>query len=158
MSCPTRATVSSLLVVALVLAGLAARRGMAKDEMSSDVSIAPRTATCAVPGEWPYTRDADWVVRMLRRAGFKTYGCTGSAFTIDLGRADLYVWAFTNSRLHAEPGMTTRVVAGVRVHLNRIRATWRAGRRNVWIEAGPATARLPPPRRWRRLVAFSLPR
>jgi hypothetical protein len=54
--------------------------------------------------------------------------------------------------------MRTRLVAGARVHLNRIRATWRAGRRNVWIEAGPTTDDLPPPPRWRRLVAASLAR
>lgn len=52
--------------------------------------------------------------------------------------------------------MATRLVAGTRVHVNRIRATWRAGHRNVWIEAGPTTDDLPPLSRWRRLVAASL--
>ena len=114
------------------------------------------SAACAVPGEWPHTHDADWTVRVLDRAGFASHGCTGSAFTIDLrGGGDLCVWAFTARRPRAEPGMSTLLVAGVRVRLNRIRATWRASRRNVWIEAGPSTAALPPPARWRRLVAAS---
>ncbi|MFL5726055.1 MAG: hypothetical protein ACJ77F_06920 [Chloroflexota bacterium] len=114
------------------------------------------SAACAVPGEWPHTRDADWVVRVLHRAGFQVHGCTGSAFTIDLGREDLYVWAFASPRLRPEPGMTIRLVAGLPVHVNRIRATWRAGRRDVWIAAGPTTRRLPKPELWRRLVAASL--
>jgi len=86
--------------------------------------------------------------------GFQHHGCTGSAFTIEQPRGgNLYVWAFTARRLRAEPAMSTRRVAGVRVHLNRIRAVWRAGRRNVWIEAGPTTRDLPPPSRWRGVVA-----
>jgi hypothetical protein len=114
------------------------------------------SAACALPGEWPHTRDADWVVRVLQRAGFQQHGCTGSAFTIELPRGgDLYVWAFTARRLRTEPAMSTRRVAGVRVHLNRIRAVWRAGRRSVWIEAGPTTRRLPAPARWRRIVVAS---
>jgi hypothetical protein len=115
------------------------------------------SAACAVPGEWPHTRDAYWLVGVLHRAGFEHHGCTGSAFTIELRRGgDLYVWAFTARRLRTEPGMSTRRVAGVRVHLNRIRAVWRAGRRNVWVEAGPTTRRLPSPSGWRWLVVASL--
>ena len=114
------------------------------------------TAACAAQGEWPQTRDADWVVRVLQRAGFEHHGCTGSAFTIGLGgRRDLYVWAVSARRLSVEPGMRTRVVAGVRVHVNRIRGVWRVGGRNVWIEAGPTTRDLPPERLWRPLVAAS---
>lgn len=117
------------------------------------------SAACALPAEWPHTRDADWVVRVLHRAGFERHDCTGSAFTIELPRGgDLYVWALTARRLGIEPGMRTRLMSGARVRLNRIRATWRAGRRNVWIEAGPTTRTLPPPARWRRLVAASLGR
>jgi hypothetical protein len=74
-------------------------------------------AACALPGEWPHTRDADWLVHV-----------------------------------------STRRVAGVRVHIDRLRAVWRAGRRNVWIQAGPTTRDLPAPSRWRRLVAASLAR
>ena len=117
------------------------------------------TAACALPGHWPHTRDADWLVRVLQSAGFAHHGCTGSAFTVDLGRGqDLYVWAFTARRLRADPDMHVRVVAGVRVHVNRLRAAWRAGRRTVWIEAGPTTRGLPRPQRWRRVVAASLGR
>jgi hypothetical protein len=128
------------------------------DDVDTDVirsvALLAISAACAVPGEWPHTRDADWVVRVLHRAGFERHGCTGSAFTVELPRGgDLYVWAFTARRLDVEPNMRIQVVAGARVHLNHLRATWRAGRRNVWIAAGPTTRRLPAPARWRRLVA-----
>jgi hypothetical protein len=115
------------------------------------------SATCAVPGQWPHTRDADWVVRVLDRAGFERRGCTGSAFTIELpGGGDLYVWAFSTKRLVPEPRMALRRVGRASVHVSRLRAEWRAGRRTVWIEAGPSTLRLPPLSRWRQLVAASL--
>ena len=114
------------------------------------------TAACGVPGEWPHTRDADWVVRILHRAGFEQHGCTGSAFTIELpGGGDLYVWANTTRRVEAEPNMRVRIIVGARVRLDRLRATWRARSRSVWIQAGPTTRRLPASSRWSRLVAAS---
>jgi len=44
----------------------------------------------------------------------------------------------------------------VKVLRNGLRAVWRAGRRNVWIEAGPTTRRLLHVARWRALVAASV--
>ena len=116
---------------------------------------------CGVPGEWPHTRDAAWTVKVLRTAGYGSNGCTGSALVVDLGGPgrtghDLYVWAFTARRLAIEPGMHTVRVTGVRIHVDGLRAVWRAGRRNVWIEAGPTTRRLPRVARWRALVAASV--
>jgi hypothetical protein len=109
-------------------------------------------APCSQPGEWPHTRDAAWLYQALRQTGYRRIGCTGSAFVIGRPRHDLYVWAFSAPRLSREPGMRASRVAGVRVYWNRIRAVWRAGRRNVWVEAGPTTDRLPRPARLRRLV------
>jgi hypothetical protein len=114
-------------------------------------------ATCGMPGQWPRSRDADWVVRVLQGAGFRSHGCTGSAFTVALsGGSDLYVWAVT-PRGTSERGMRVRVVAGVRVRSNRIRATWTVHRRRrVWVQAGPTTRVLPPVVRWRRIVSASV--
>ena len=114
-------------------------------------------APCNRPGEWPHTRDAAWLYRALQEAGYRRIGCTGSAFVIGRRRHDLYIWAFTAPRLSREPNMRAAKVADVRVYSNRIRAVWRAGRRNVWVEAGPTTARLPRPARLRRLVRATVP-
>jgi hypothetical protein len=110
----------------------------------------------AVLATWCSSPDAHWVDRVVHAAALPPSGCTGSALTVKLpGGSDLYVWAFTGRRLAREPNMQTRTIAGARVHLNRFRAAWRVGRRNVWIQAGPTTRRLPLLWRWRRLVAAS---
>jgi hypothetical protein len=109
------------------------------------------TAPCGLPGEWPHTRDANWLWRALERAGYREPDCTGSAFVIDYGGRglyghDLYVSAFTSRRLVPE-FRRFRMIAGVRIYgYYEHRAVWRAGRRNVWIEGGPTTYRLPPVR------------
>jgi hypothetical protein len=47
-------------------------------------------APCAMPGEWPHTRDAGWLWNALQRAGYREPDCTGSAFVIDYGGRGLY--------------------------------------------------------------------
>ena len=85
-------------------------------------------------------------------------GCTGSAFTIDYGGAglfghDLYIWAFSASRLAVDPHQRRhRVIAGVRAYGSYPRVAWRACRRNVWAESGPSSTRLPPAEVLARLV------
>ena len=110
------------------------------------------TPSCSQRGEWPHSGDAAWLYGKLRQAGYRRIGCTGSAFVVGRPRHDLYVWALGAPRLSREPDMRPSTVARARVYSNRLRAVWRAGRRNVWVEAGPTTARLPPPARLRRLV------
>jgi hypothetical protein len=106
---------------------------------------------CSVPGEWPRTRDAAWLWSTLHRVGYGDVGCTGSAFVVGGRGRDLYIWAFTAARLRPE-SRRYRTIAGVRVYGNAIRVSWRAGRRNVWVEQGPTTGRLPPLRVLERLV------
>ena len=102
---------------------------------------------------WCGSADAHWTAQVVRAAGLSSAGCTGSALVVPLsGGGDLYVWAVTGPRRVVEPNMSTYVVAGVRVRVNRFRATWCAGRRVVWIQAGPTTRRLRPPANWGRLV------
>jgi len=108
-------------------------------------------APCAMPGEWPHTRDAGWLWHALQLAGYREPDCTGTAFVIDYGGRgfyghDLYIWAGTAPRLVPE-FRRFRTIAGVRVYgFYEHRAVWRAGRRIVWVEAGPTSHRLPPAR------------
>src|SRR5215211_4917623 len=94
-------------------------------------------APCATPGEWPHSRDAGWLLRALKRAGYREPACTGSAFVVDYGRRgfyghDLYISAFTAPLLVPE-FRRFRTIAGVGVYgYYQHRAVWRAGRRNVW--------------------------
>jgi hypothetical protein len=103
---------------------------------------------CSMPGEWPHTRDAVWLWQALERAGFREPDCTGSALVVDYGGTglfghDLYIWA--SKAPHLVPEFRRfRTIAGVRVYgYYEHRAVWRAGKRNVWVEGGPTTYRLP---------------
>jgi hypothetical protein len=89
-----------------------------------------------------------FAARRLSRAGLH-----GSAFVIDYGGRglyghDLYIWAFTSTSPRLVPEFRRlRIIAGVGVYgFYEHRAVWRAGRRNVWVEAGPTSHRLPPAR------------
>jgi hypothetical protein len=115
------------------------------------------TVACSSPGDWPHTKDAAWLTRALARSGFGSFGCTGSAFVVDLGGANstgqIYVWTTTGSPSHY-PGASVRV-AGVDVRHDRVRGVWRAKGRNVWVEAASIKPLLPA-RRWARIVRATL--
>ncbi len=120
-------------------------------------------APCALPGEWSRTRDAGWLWLALRRAGYRDIGCTGERFIVvyrgtGFWGHDAYVWAITAPRLTPEV-RRFRTIAGVRIYgYYEHRAVWRAGRRNVWIEGGPTTYRLPPLLVLTRIVRATLRR
>jgi hypothetical protein len=104
--------------------------------------------------------DLAWLIRAIRVSGFRKIGCTGSAFVVDTGGRgrsghDLYVWMTRSRRVpHYSPRRTR--IAGVVVQHDRIRAVWRAGERNVWVEAGPTTPSLVRLVRLRALVRATL--
>jgi len=126
--------------------------------VSSTRTLDRESVYCAVPGEWPRTKDAAWLWKRVRVAGYREIGCSGSAFIVDYGGMgqyghDLYVWAFSAPRLAVDPHQRRyRVIAGVRVYGSYPRVAWRAGRRNVWVESGPSSRRLPPADVLARLV------
>jgi hypothetical protein len=93
---------------------------------------------------------------VIAASGFKRIGCTGSALVIDIrGRGqsghDLYVWT-SRSKAIPKYGSRLATVEGARIHYDRLRAVWRVGTRNVWIEAGPSTMKLPPLKHLRKLI------
>ena|SRR2546427_12792963 len=117
------------------------------------------TVRCGHPGEWPHTADAAWTARVITAGGFAMIGCTGSALVIDTGGRgrsghDLYVWT-SRSKMIPRYGSRASTIAGVAIHYDRLRAVWRVGARNVWVEAGPTTRWLLPLERLRRLIRAS---
>jgi hypothetical protein len=114
---------------------------------------------CSEPGFWPHTADAAWTARVIAASGFKWIGCTGSALVIDTGGAgrsghDLYVWT-TRSTMLPRYGRRVMKIEAATIQYDRLRAVWRVRQRNVWIEAGPSTLRLPPLARLHNLIHAS---
>lgn len=133
------------MALAAVALSFAASAADARVDTSSRVT--GEAVYCAVPGEWPRTRDAAWLWNRLRAAGHRDIGCTGSAFVIDYGGRgqyghDLYIWAASAARLTPET-RRHRMIEGVRVYGVTVRVAWRVGGRNVWVEAGPTSRQLP---------------
>ena len=132
-------------VLALTIGGSAAEA-----RVHLDSHLSRELVECSVPGEWPRTKDAAWLWKRIRSVGYRDIGCTGSAFVIDYGGIgmyghDLYIWAFSAPRLAVDRNQRRyRVIGGVRVYGSYPRVAWRAGRRNVWLESGPSSTRLPP--------------
>jgi hypothetical protein len=115
------------------------------------------TVVCSLPGDWPHTRDAAWLARALTRAGLGSFGCTGSAFVVDLGgdasTGQIYVWT-TRGPAAGQAGSRT-TIAGVSVRHDRVRGVWRARGRNVWVQTA-SSERLLPAHRWARIVRATL--
>ena len=142
-----------LVVVALLTACIAVPAALGRS-----------TVECSVPGAWPHTKDAAWLARALTRAGLGAFGCTGTAFVVDLGglgfTGQIYVSAgrgppWSSKRAGAERlGAHTRI-AGVMVHYGRVRGVWYANRRQVWVQTASDRPLLPP-HRWRQIVRATL--
>ena len=117
------------------------------------------SVVCWSPGDWPHTTDAAWLARALRGAGLGSFGCTGSAFVVDLGgvasAGQIYVWT-TRGPVSEEPRARTRI-SGVVVSYDRVRGVWRAKGRNVnvWVQTA-SSEHLLPVRRWARIVRATL--
>jgi hypothetical protein len=113
---------------------------------------------CSSPGDWPHTKDAAWLARALTRAGLGSFGCTGSAFVVDLGgensTGQVYVWTSRGASAPEAPRAHTRI-AGVLVRYDQLRGVWRARGRNVWVETASSRPLLPA-RRWSRIVRATL--
>jgi hypothetical protein len=121
------------------------------------VAFGQSTVACSSSGDWPHTKDAAWLTRALTRSGHRSFGCTGSAFVVNLGGANstgqIYVWT-TGGPRSEYPGASVRV-AGVVVRHDRVRGVWRAKGRNVWVETASINPLLAT-RRWAWIVRASL--
>src|SRR5919112_219475 len=118
----------ALLAMTTVVAATAASGGGAANQAAQE-------------DRWCRTKSAAWVGRVITAAAYGKIACSGVAYVVgDRGR-DLYVWATSARGPVRYPGRQLRI-AGVIVQYDHVRATWRGPPRNVWVEAGPTTARL----------------
>jgi hypothetical protein len=138
--------------VKLLAAAVLATFGLALPVASAGPAI-----SCSSPGDWPHTKDAEWLARALTRAELGSFGCTGSAFVADLGgdvsTGQIYVWT-TRGPAAAQPTARVRI-AGVIVRYDGVRGVWRARGRNVWVQ-NASNEPLLPARRWARIVRATL--
>jgi hypothetical protein len=115
------------------------------------------TVACSSAGAWPHTKDADWLARALTRAGLGSFGCTGSAFVVDLGgeasTGQIYVW--TTRGAPAEHQVTHTRVAGIVIPYDRVRGHWQARGRTLWVQTASSRPLLPV-HRWAPIVRFTL--
>jgi hypothetical protein len=130
--------------------------------LGAPMALARSTVACSSPGDWPHTKDAAWLARALTRAGLGSFGCTGSAFIVDLGgptsTGQIYVWTTHGSRVNtaalARSHRASRI-RGVVVRYDHLRGLWPAKGRNVWVMTASHRLLLPL-QRWSRIVRATL--
>jgi hypothetical protein len=103
---------------------------------------------CEQRGPWSCTDEADWLRGVLRVAGYRVAGTTGSALIVRGRRSGFFIWTTEAVRPIREVATASRLVArlsGVPIYGDHDRIVWRAQRLNVWLERGPrGDAELPP--------------
>ena len=93
-------------------------------------------------GRWTSTCSAQWLRQIVRDAGHRVTGATGSAWVAAGRRTSFYTWATDASaspRELANRGSYRLVsrVANAPVYDDGVRKFWPARRFIVWVEAGP---------------------
>lgn len=110
----------------------------------------PSEGICPEGGPWidPDCPEAQWVMRIVRRAGFRLEGDTGGAFTIRREGQALNIWQSSRSEepvspddLRAEGYGPWIRVGDTQVFLAEDQATWIAGEANVWVSTYPGDQR-----------------
>ncbi|MGH2722726.1 MAG: hypothetical protein ACRDI0_00395 [Actinomycetota bacterium] len=119
-------------------------------------------ATAPVPddcpedvGPWshPACPEPAWVRLVLRSAGYRVTGDTGSALVGGAQGHGFYIWATEADELPTQPFdeaiasegyRLDRAVEGVLVFTDGVRAVWTVQGLHVWVEGGPVDT-LPPP-------------
>jgi hypothetical protein len=94
------------------------------------------------PGPWTACPEADWVRRLVERAGYCVDGETGSALTAHGRSSRFYIWAVyapgsDPADVGGESARVDGVVSGVSVYGDGVRRWWRAQDFVIYVEAGP---------------------
>ena len=102
------------------------------------------------PGPWTACAEAQWAREVVRRAGFRVVGETGSAFVAARGDLEFMIWTTprpAEAIFEQEGTGRLALVAGTPVHGDeRLWRFWTAQGFVFWIKQGPTeTSALPSP-------------
>ena len=94
------------------------------------------------PGPWTSECSARWVRRVVRRAGYRVTGTTGSAWVATGAGREFFIWATERSgsvqrAAKREGYRLVGRVAGAPVYDDGVRKFWPADGFIVWLAAGP---------------------
>jgi hypothetical protein len=120
------------LLAAVVALGLSSGAGAAKAEAGARITDVCAWSACSA--------DARWLRRVLRHAGYRRIGSTGSALTVLYAaggpRQLRYFWV-TAGRLLGADYRHVYDIGRIRIYGDGIRVGWRIQGANVWIEPAP---------------------
>ncbi|MDQ4018879.1 MAG: hypothetical protein M3188_03465 [Actinomycetota bacterium] len=162
-----RALLAAAASLALVGAACESDRETRSDERRTQEADAPRDdneTVCEQRGPWSCTDEAAWLRGVLRVAGYRVVGTTGSALIVRGRRSSFFIWTTEAVRPIRETARASRFgarLSGVPIYGDQNRVVWRAQRLNVWLERGPrGDAELPPRAKLATLVVTTklLPR
>lgn len=144
-----RALVAASVSAALLGAACKSDRNGGVTPQETDARRDAEAKLCEERGPWSCTDEAGWIRGVLRVAGFRVAGTTGSALVVRGRRSSFFIWTTEGVR----PIRESAEASGLRVRLSGVplygdgrRVVWRAQRLNVWLERGPrGNAALPPP-------------
>jgi hypothetical protein len=102
---------------------------------------------CSVHGEWARSEQARWLHSRLKRAGWTSIGCSGSAFDVFLDESsegsDAYIWTAGPARdaatIEALGYRHAGQVDATGVWTDGTRLVWRGGETMVYAAAGPTS-------------------
>jgi hypothetical protein len=109
---------------------------------TGSLEASPTEGICPEGGPWidPDCPEAQWVVRLVREAGFRMEGDTGSAFTIRRDGPLLNIWMSSRSEEPVSPSDLQREgydrwirIQGTQVYAGGETVTWISGELNVWV-------------------------
>ena len=132
------------LVLLVLVAGCEDEQQVERRAETSEAgsSVAGRGCNDDYAGPWTACPEADWVRRIVRSAGYRVVGSTGSAL-VARGRGEsFYIWATGNAarvrRTASEGGyVPVGTVDGVRIYSDAVRRWWLAQGFVLWVESGP---------------------
>ena len=142
----TRVVVRGAVILAFLAAGCAGDGAEEKESTGASpmtpAAVPARGCVSEPAGPWTSECSARWVRRIVRRAGYRVTGATGTAWVASGRGREFFIWA-TEPRgsvkrsAKREGYRPVGRIAGASVYDDGVRRFWPAGRFTVWLAAGP---------------------